>query len=340
MRCTAEVAVGRDQPLQRLVWPLEIVAIEVQRQPARAVVEVGEDGTAEKLVPERLPESFDFSERHRMLGAALDVANAVAAQQSFEFGLPTPRGVLPAVVRQDFAGCAETRDTALQRFQHERRALVVRQHVADHEAAVVIHEDGQVQPLVAPQQEGEDIRLPHLIRLGPLETTWPVLPCLGCCGSRTDEPFLVQDASDQRFADPNALVTCELIPDAPRPVLRVLALRRLDRLALWCVWAWWLGLAAEVPGARLQAVVPSGLPAHHPAAQRTRRHPDRPGHVRYLAPAIHHRLDGLDPELQRVRLSCFPVDVSGLGKPSCLACLARPLRRAPLSCCHPVSPFR
>lgn len=172
-----------------------------------------------------------------MLGAALDVADAVAAQQPLELRLPAPRGVLAAVVGQDLAGRTEGRDAALQCFQHQRRTLVVGQYVTHDEPAVVVHEDRQVQPLVAPQQEGEDVTLPELVRLGPLEPTRPVLPCLGRCGGRSDESFLVQDASHQRLAHPDALLAGELVPDASRPVLRVLALRRRDRLALRSVQA-------------------------------------------------------------------------------------------------------
>jgi hypothetical protein len=40
---------------------------------------------------------------------------------------------------------------------------------------VVVHERRQVQPLVPSQEEGEDVRLPQLIRLCPLESSWRML---------------------------------------------------------------------------------------------------------------------------------------------------------------------
>ena len=41
--------------------------------------------------------------------------------------------------------------------------------VRDDEARVVVHEDGHVDALMAPQAEGEDVRLPQLHRLCALE---------------------------------------------------------------------------------------------------------------------------------------------------------------------------
>jgi hypothetical protein len=160
LRRATEIAVGRDQAVQCLVGPLEVVAIDVERQPAGAIIEVGEDGPAQKLVPQRLPESFDLPERHWMLRTALDVPNAVAAQHPLEFRLPAPRRVLPPIVGQHLLWRAEGGDGALQRLQDQRGTLVVCQDVADQEAAVVVHEGCQVQPLVTSQQEGEDVRLP------------------------------------------------------------------------------------------------------------------------------------------------------------------------------------
>ncbi len=55
----------------------------------------------------------------------------------------------------------------------------MRHHQRHQVARVVVHEGGDVEPLVTPQQEGEDVRLPQLIRLGALKAvlrrTW-----LGC----------------------------------------------------------------------------------------------------------------------------------------------------------------
>jgi hypothetical protein len=51
----------------------------------------------------------------------------------------------------------------------------MRQRVRHDKARVVVHERRQVQPLVPSQKEGEDVRLPQLIRLCPLESSWRML---------------------------------------------------------------------------------------------------------------------------------------------------------------------
>jgi len=274
-----------------------------------------------------------------MLRAALDVLDAIAAQQALKLGLAAPCGVLPPVVGEHLAGRAVGGDPALQRLQDQRRALMVRHGVADDETAVIVHEDGHVQPLVASQQKGEDVTLPELIRLRPLEAARRMLSAPGR-RYLLDEPLLVQDASDQRFAHPDALVAGEFVADATRPVVRVRLLRLLHRPALRRVGSLAPLLRLRPLAHRHQPVASVRLVADHPAAERPRCDPHRPGHLRDLAPAAQHRLDCLDTEVQRVRLPVPPVDVSALGGLPCLAFLARLLRRGSLLDHHPVSPFR
>jgi hypothetical protein len=65
-----------------------------------------------------------------------------------------------------------------------------------------------------------------------------MLSRLGRCGRWPDEPLLVQDAAHQRLAHPDALAAGELVADPPCPMLGVLPLGGLDRLALRRVRSW------------------------------------------------------------------------------------------------------
>lgn len=202
-----------------------------------------------------------------MLRAALDVVDAVAAQHALKFGLAAPCGVLPAVIREYFAGRAIRGDPALQRLQDQRRALMVRHGVTDDEATVIVHKYGDVQPLVASQQEGEDVTLPELIRLRPLEATRRMLAASRCRGL-LDEPLLVQDASHQRLAHPDALLASELVADAPRPVVGVCLFGLLHRSALRRVGPCAPLRRARPLACRHQPVPPMRLVADHPVAER------------------------------------------------------------------------
>ena len=110
-----------------------------------------------------------------MLRSALDVADPLAAQLALEVGLAAPRGVLAALVGEDFAGRAVRGDAATERLHHELGALMMRERVGDDEARVVVHEGREVEALVATQEKREDVRLPELVGLGALEAARWVL---------------------------------------------------------------------------------------------------------------------------------------------------------------------
>jgi hypothetical protein len=140
-----EEAVGRHEPIERLVRPLEVVVAEIVLEPALGVDDVREHRATEKLVPERLPEALDLAQRLGMLRSAADVVDAHPRQLLLEFGLAAPHRVLPSVVGQHLGRLPVRRDGALESFHHERRLLVVRERVADHESTVVVHEHAHVE---------------------------------------------------------------------------------------------------------------------------------------------------------------------------------------------------
>lgn len=199
LRRRAEESVCRDESRNSLVRPAEVVAVDEEGQPPHAVVEVGEDGPREELVPQRLPEALHLPQRLRVVRAALDVPNPLPLQLRLEGRLSPPRRVLPPVVGQRFLGHAECGNPALESFQHELCLLLVGDGVADDEAAVVVHEDGDVEPLVPPQQEGEDVRLPQLIRRGPLEARLRPRRLLDFRRPRLQQALVVQNPPHRRF---------------------------------------------------------------------------------------------------------------------------------------------
>lgn len=169
-----EEAIRRHEAVERLVRALEVVVADVVRKAVLRVLHVREDRTAQKLVPQRLPEALDLAERLRMLWAAADVLDAQALQRLFEFGLAAPHRVLPAVVGQHFSRIAVRGEASLKRLHHERGLLMVRKRVAHDEAAVVVHEHAYVQPLGTPQTKREDVRLPQLVRRRAFEAAGAV----------------------------------------------------------------------------------------------------------------------------------------------------------------------
>lgn len=176
--CRSEISVGRHEPAQRLVRPLEVVALHEEAKPPLTIGEVCKHRAAEKLVPQRLPEALDLSEGFGVLRPALDVPDPMLPQPFLEERLAAPGRVLSPLVGQDLLRHPEGRDPALKRLEDQRALLVVCQDEAHEEARVVVHEGRQVQALMPSQQECEDVRLPELIGRCPLEAPrWP-LPTL------------------------------------------------------------------------------------------------------------------------------------------------------------------
>ena len=169
MRGRAEEAVRGRQTLDRLVRALEVVVLDEQSRATLAVIEVGEHRAREELLPHRLPEPLDLAAGLRVVRPALHVANALAPKLLLEPRLATPGGVLAPLIGEDLARRAMVGNPARQRLEHERAPLVVRHHQAHDIARMIIQERRDINPLVAPKEEGEEVRLPQLIGLRALE---------------------------------------------------------------------------------------------------------------------------------------------------------------------------
>lgn len=293
-----EEAVGGDQTSQRLVRALEVVSSNEQSEPPLAVREVREHRPRQELVPQCLPEPLHLAQRLRVLRPALHVADALPPKLHLEVRLTAPRGVLTPVVRQYLLRRPVRRDPPSQRLQHQLRTLMMRERVGHDEPRVVIHERGQVQPLLPPQQEREDVRLPQLIRLRALESSHRVL-ALHTRLARLDEPRLVQDRAHLRLRDSERLEPRKRVPDPARPQLRVLLPQRHDRRALRFLRQ--RPLRRHRPRLRLQRLRTSLPVRAHPLRHRRGRQLERAAHPPEWQLSVHDQLCHLQSKLVRVR---------------------------------------
>lgn len=231
LRRRAEEAIRGHEPTERLMRPLEVVALDEERDALVAVGEVGKHRPRQKLVPERLPESLHLAHRLRVLRSALHVADAVQAELLLEVRLAAPRGVLPTLIRQHLLRLAVRRDASLEGLHHQLRPLMMREVMRHHEARVVVHEGRQVQALVTPQQKREDVRLPELVRLRALEASRWMMP-RSRHRARLDQPCLVEDPPHLALRNAERLEARERVANASRPVFRMRFPVREDRRSL------------------------------------------------------------------------------------------------------------
>ncbi len=177
---------------------------------------------------------------------------------------------------------------------------MVRQHVRDQKPRVVIHESRQIEPLLPPQQEGKDVGLPQLIRLGALEAPHRVL-ARRPLRSGVEQTRLVQDASHLRLGDSERRKALEHVADSPCPPLRVLVPRRFDRLALRhrrCA----RRTTARPFGLGHQRVDPARPISRQPVVDRLLRDPKDARDLRHRHSALDHLHHHAPAKLHRVRL--------------------------------------
>lgn len=95
--------------------------------------------------------------------------------------------------------------------------------MSDDEAAVVVHEHADVEPLLPPVQEREDVRLPELIRRRALEPPRRVPAFPG--GRRAlDHPLLVQDPTHRLLRDAERLEALQHVSNPSGPPALILLL--------------------------------------------------------------------------------------------------------------------
>jgi hypothetical protein len=300
----AEEAVGRGEPLQPLVRALEVVVLHEDGHPPLAVLEVGEHGAREKLLPHRLPEALDLAAGLRVMRPALYMPDALAAKLLFEPRLAPPRGVLAPLVGQDLPRCAVGGDRARERLHHQRALLVMRHREAHQIARVIIQERCHIDPLVAAQEEGEEVRLPQLIGLGPLETLLLRLG-LGLGGfAPLGEPSGPQHPAHRRLGGADTEEALHHVADAPAARLRLLAFRRHNRLTP-CI-APSGPSAAPASRPRFQPRTSTGAVLLYPALERRIGYPQLFGNALCDYPLIHHHRGRRHHHIHRPRRSGFP----------------------------------
>lgn len=281
------------------MWTLEVVRLHEQRDAPLTVGEVREDSAREKLVPHRLPEPLDLPARLRMVRTGLHVPDPVAAQLLLEVGLATPCGVLPALIGEDLARRAVVRDCLRERFHHERAPLVMRHHERYEKARVVVHERGDVDPLVLAQQEREQVRLPELVWLGALEPFGLGARLRFRCFSALEQAFLMQNAPHRRLRDSEPLESLKDVANPPRSTFRCFTLRVDDGLAAR------VDLSKRVARRKgrswCEAVCSELAIASYPIADRRMRYAERfrDGHHRHSI--FDNRLRRADAKLNRPR---------------------------------------
>jgi hypothetical protein len=213
------------------VRALEVVVLHKERRAPLAVVEVGEDGAGQELLPHRLPEALDLAAGLGMVWPALDVADALAAKLLLEPRLAPPGGVLAPLVGQDLARGAVVRNPPRERLEHERAPLMVRHHETYEVARVIVQERRHVHPFVAPKEEGEEVRLPQLIRLGALKAPLRRLRSWSYGRALLAKPFLLEHPAHRGVGGANAEEAPHHVANPAAARLRFGSLRRKHRLA-------------------------------------------------------------------------------------------------------------
>lgn len=72
-------AIGRTQPLQRLMRPSVVVVLYPQSNPLAGRLKAVELGALQKLLPDGFPEAFDLAQGHGMMRPALQVVHPILA---------------------------------------------------------------------------------------------------------------------------------------------------------------------------------------------------------------------------------------------------------------------
>jgi hypothetical protein len=165
-----EETIRRAQALDALVRSFVIIVFYPEPDAFAGGVEALELGAGKELLPDGLPEAFDFPQRHGMMRAGLEMVGPVLFHLGLEAGDTPPVDVLPAVVGEHLPGRLVFARRHPEDFQNVFRGVAPKEVRPDDEARIIIHESDHVGVTPA-EPEGEDIRLPHLVRRGPLKET-------------------------------------------------------------------------------------------------------------------------------------------------------------------------
>jgi hypothetical protein len=184
-------AVCRTHAADALMGALVIVVLDPQADALAGLLIIIELGTSEEFTPDRVPETLDLAQGHRMMGSGTDVGDPVLGHFILKAARSTPSRILAAVVGEHFLGDAKLRSGPPIDFYDGLRRLTAKQIDTHDEPRVIIHEGNQI-GVVPTQPEAENVALPHLIGSGPLEKAGFGGIALRSLDSRSHEFLLVQ----------------------------------------------------------------------------------------------------------------------------------------------------
>ena len=238
--------------------------LDKKRHAALAVLKVGEHRAREQLFPQRLPEPLDLAAGLRVMRTALHVHDAMALQLRLELGAPAPGGVLAPLIGQDLPRRSIVCDATGERLEHQHASLVMRHRKTHQVARVIVQERGNINALMAPQEERKEVRLPQLVRLGTFEVLHLNLPAHSPLGHLRLDAFGSQHPAHRRLGGAKPQKSAHHIADAAAAGRRRLRVRCEDRLRaligrLLEVWMQ-CGLARFE---RLLSALPIRLHPHH-----------------------------------------------------------------------------
>jgi peptidoglycan/xylan/chitin deacetylase (PgdA/CDA1 family) len=139
-----EEAVGRAKPPDALMRTLVVVILDPEDSALNCLFEAVELGPLEELPQDRLPETLDLAQRHRVVGTGADVLDAVLFHLPFETGLTPPVRILATVVGKHLFGDAVFSHPPAVGLQDVFGRLAAVQSQGGDVAAVVVHEANQV----------------------------------------------------------------------------------------------------------------------------------------------------------------------------------------------------
>jgi hypothetical protein len=132
--------IRRAQAVQPLVWAFVIVVFHPPPHALLRLLEAVELRPFQKLLPDCLPEAFDFAQRHGVVRLAAEMMDPIFGQFLLEASPPAPRRVLPAIIGEHLLGHTVLRRRRAIDFQHVLGGLAAKQSQPDHVPRVVIQE--------------------------------------------------------------------------------------------------------------------------------------------------------------------------------------------------------
>jgi hypothetical protein len=212
-----EKPVGRTQPADALVRPLVVVIFDPEGAPLHSLFEAVKLHPLKKLVENGFPEPLDLTQRHGVVGLGPDVLDPVFFHLFLKPRLPTPVGVLPAVVGEHLPRHPIIGYRSTIGLQNVLGRLAAVQTQPGNVTAVVVQIPDQV-CVAPPKTQGHDVALPQLVGTRSLEKTrlgW-VLDRLAPRLFR--QPFAGKCLVHGRCADTHQEKPLENVADSPRSV--------------------------------------------------------------------------------------------------------------------------